>query len=171
MNLNRIFLTIFLVIPGLISGCGGSAKPADLPKLYPCKITVIQDNKPLEGAIIAVQNDLGFVIAGKTDAKGVAIMTVDGRWPGVPEGEHLVTISKVVAPESNTPAPQSLFTPEGRKWMEMTTKATKQTVDPKYASTKTSDLRLKVGKKSAKETFDVGAAVSISISELSRDQQ
>jgi len=161
MYSNRVFLLISLGLVFLVFGCNGPKTPANLPKLYPCKITVVQDGKPLEDAMVTVYNDLGFVIAGKTDAKGVATITVDGRWPGVPEGEHVISISKITEPTDLPPPPQSMFSAEGRNYMEQLTKGTKETVDPKYSAGRKSELRLNVGKKSTNETFDVGAAVEI----------
>jgi len=164
MKINRFLPCILSGIVLFVIGCGGSKTPPDLPKLYPCKITVIQDNKPLEDAIIFVRHDSGFSFAGRTDAKGVAVIKADGRWPGVPEGEHVITISKIVKP-TDLPAPESMFSQEGRKYMEQLAKETKETVDLKYSDAKKSELRLKVGKKAVNETFDVGAAVAVSTAE------
>ena len=161
MNLNRFFA---FILPGIlisVIGCGGPPTPPDLPKLYPCKIKVTQEDKPLEGAMVVVYHSSGFVIAGKTDAKGVAVITADGRWPGVPEGEHVISISKIIEPTDLPEAPQSLFSAEGRKYMELVTEGTKETVDPKYSAGRKSELRLNVGKKAVNETYDVGTAVSV----------
>ena len=165
MKSNRFLPFILSGIVIFVLGCGGPKTPPDLPKLYPCKIMVIQDNKPLEDALILVRHDSGFGFAGRTDAKGVAVIMADGRWPGVPEGEHVVTISKIIEP-TDVQAPQSMFTAEGRNYMEQLAKETKETVDLKFSDAKKSELRLKVGKKAVNEKFDVGAAVSVSMSDM-----
>jgi len=77
------------------------------------------------------------------------------------KGEHVITISKIVKP-TDLPASESMFSQEGRKYMEQ---LAKETVDLKYSDAKKSELRLKVGKKAVNETFDVGAAVAVSTAE------
>ena len=167
MKLNRILPFLLSVIVISVMGCGGPKTPPDLPKLYPCKIKVIQDDKPLEGAIIFVRHNSSYSYTGGTDANGVAVIKADGRWPGVPEGEHVISISKIVEPTDLPDAPLSLLSPEGRKYMAQLAKGTKETVDPKFSDGKSSELRLKVGKKAVNETFDVGAAVAISVADSS----
>ena len=152
-----------------IAGCNGPQKPADLPKLYPCKITVIQDGKPLEGAMVFVRPPDGylrFVIGGKTDAKGVAAIQLDGQWDGIPEGEFFVSISKIVRPPDLETPDENTPLNERRRMQDQATKLTKETVDPKYSDLAKTQLRLKVDKKAVNETFDVGAAVDLSVAEL-----
>jgi len=128
---------------------------------------VIQDGKPLDDALVIVHHDLGFAIGGKTDSKGVAVITADGRWPGIPEGEFIITVSKITAPpDLPLPGPSSSVR-ERREMMDRIANETTETVDLKYSDAKKSELRLKVGKKAVNETFDVGAAVAVSMAELS----
>jgi len=169
MKLNPFFLLFCLVLCFIISGCSGPQKPADLPTLYPCKITVIQDGKPLQDAMVYVRpqdGNLRFVFGGKTDAKGVAVVKADGQWEGVPEGEFLVSISKIVTPSDLETPNETTPLNERRRMQEQATKETKETVDPKYSDLVKTQLRLKVDKKAVQEQYDVGAAVDLSMAEL-----
>ncbi|MDR2641984.1 MAG: hypothetical protein LBC74_04245 [Planctomycetaceae bacterium] len=42
---------LFFVLLSVL-GCGGSSGPKDLPKLYPCVITITQEGKPLDNAVV-----------------------------------------------------------------------------------------------------------------------
>ncbi|MCL2117301.1 MAG: DUF4198 domain-containing protein [Planctomycetaceae bacterium] len=169
MKIKRCFPLISIGVLILALGCNGPEKPSDLPKLYPCKITVIQDGKPLEGAMIFVRPPDGylrFVIGGKTDAKGVAVIKLDGQWEGVPEGEFYVSISKIVTPPGLERPDETTPLNERRRMQEQAAQQTKETVDPKYSDLAKTQLRLKVDQKAVNESYDVGAAVDLSMAEL-----
>ncbi len=58
-------LCLLLLSAPLMTGCTGQQKPKDLPELYPVKITVIQDGKPLADASVSLNapsNASRFVI-------------------------------------------------------------------------------------------------------------
>ncbi|MDR1385171.1 MAG: Ig-like domain-containing protein [Planctomycetaceae bacterium] len=59
-----------------VAGCGDSAKPKDLPKLYPVTITVTSEGTPLENAVVELVSDppLKFQAITGTDANGKAVM-------------------------------------------------------------------------------------------------
>jgi hypothetical protein len=54
------------------------------------------------------------------------VIKADGRWSGVPEGEHIISISKIVKAADQPEAPQSMFSPEGRKYMSRLPKGPKK---------------------------------------------
>jgi len=169
MKLKLVSALLPFGILAIVLGCGGPKRPADLPKLYPCKITVIQDGKPLQEAMVFVRpqdGNLRFVIGGKTDALGVAQVKVDGQWEGVPEGEFLVSISKIVTPPDLAIPTETTPLHERRRMQDQAAKDVKETVDTKYSDLVKTQLRLKVGKKAVTEQYDVGAAVAISMEEL-----
>jgi hypothetical protein len=151
------------------SGCGGKQRPNDLPTLYPCEITVIQDGKPLSEATVLfypLNGNLRFAIGGKTNQNGILVPKTDGEWDGIPQGEYRISISKQIAPtDIPLPGPQTPLE-ERRKMLENQMKLTKETVDPKFSDRTKSELRLKVEGKAVKESFDVGQAVDISLREL-----
>ncbi|MDO4588148.1 MAG: hypothetical protein Q4C95_12795 [Planctomycetia bacterium] len=152
----------------LAVGCGRKAKPSDLPTLYPCEITVIQDEKPLSDALVTIMplnGDLRFTIGGKTNAEGKTKPMLDGEWEGVPQGEYLVAISKIITPD--LPEPSNETSMEERIQMrDEKIQQTKQTVAPPFSSLTKSSLRLKIEGKPVTQSFDIGEAVSISLDEL-----
>jgi len=169
MKLKSFFFFTTLAISLVVAGCFEAQRPSDLPKLYPCKITVIQDGKPLEDALVFVRpqdGNLRFVISGKTDAKGVAVLKLDSQWAGVPEGEFFVSISKIITPADLEVPDETTPLNERRRIQEQATQQIKETVDPRYSDLAKTELRLKVDKKATNETFDVGDAVDLSMAEM-----
>ncbi|MDR1960085.1 MAG: hypothetical protein LBQ54_13750 [Planctomycetaceae bacterium] len=72
--------------------------PEDFPEIYPCEITVIQDKKPLSGALVSlipqgVASPYAKGCTGKTDESGKASLQTYGQ-KGVPAGKYKVVISK-----------------------------------------------------------------------------
>jgi hypothetical protein len=174
-NVARFFVTTVLFLSVSVSvfiagaGCKGEQRPDDLPPLYPCEITVIQDGNPLSSATVLffpLNGNFQFAIGGKTDQNGILVPKTNGEWDGVPQGEYRISISKQIAP-TDIPLP-GLQTPleERRKMLENQMRLTKETVDPRFSDRTNSELRLKVEGKTVKESFDVGKAVDISLKEL-----
>jgi hypothetical protein len=174
-NVSRFSVTLPLFLCILMStlivgvGCGGKQRPNDLPPLYHCEITVIQDGKPLSDAMVLLyplDGNLRFAIGGKTDQNGVLILKTDNEWDGVPEGEYRISVSKQIVPtDISLPGPQTSLA-ERRKMLENQMKLTKETVAPQFSNRTKSELQLKVERKAVKESFDVGKAVDISLKEL-----
>ena len=106
---NKITICRFLVLGSFIltlTGCGPGI-PKDMPKVYPCKITITKGGSPVEGAsvlLVASSYPDSFAVAGRTDASGVAeIQSALGAYTssGAPAGEATLVISKTPeAPES-----------------------------------------------------------------------
>ena len=96
------FIVLVLIIFTVMSGCGKSEKqkPADLPELIPCEITVKMDGVPLSGATVRLQSASSipsattWTVLGTTNESGVAKMQTYGDFIGAPEGEYIVLISK-----------------------------------------------------------------------------
>ena len=100
MNRTLMLSIVLLLVVFFLSGCGGQARPDGLPKLYPVSITVIQEEAPLEGAMVQlVAKDEDSVLlrwgpTGVTDASGVAVLRTDGKYDGAPLGTFKVVVSK-----------------------------------------------------------------------------
>ena len=98
MNIRFQILTLSLL--GLLwgSGCGGQKLPDGLPKLYPCKITIMdKDGNPMQDVIVSVNpEDSGnrWGASGQTDAQGVATIKTAGQYPGLSSGKYNVTLMK-----------------------------------------------------------------------------
>ncbi len=150
-----------------IVGCGGPKKPADLPELFPCSITIIQDGQPLEGASVQLNDPSSssrFVVGGTTDEKGVAVIRTDGQYPGAPVGKYKVLVSKIYVPELPSEAPPE--DPEARKEydkkvQEMNAQQA-DTVDLKFKRPTQTPAEIEVTTAGAELTVDVGEKVNIS---------
>ena len=100
MSTNSLYYFLcFFIAFAVISGCKSDHRPAGLPKLMPCEITVIDvDGTPLTGAGVtleAVDNDIPWAAIGTTDENGVASIAVNNQYKGAPAGKYKVVLNKV----------------------------------------------------------------------------
>lgn len=166
---NKLFALLGAVALSAVVGCGGPKKPADLPELYPVKITVIQDGQPLEGASVMLNDpslQVRFVMGGQTDAKGVAEIKTDAQFSGAPAGEFKVTIRKTTEPESAGEAP--IDSAERAEWEAKQAELANQmadTVDLKFGDMAQTPETITVGPGGVEKTVDVGEKVNIPFSE------
>lgn len=150
------FLTAFLLLSFV--SCGGQKKPDGMPPLHPTKITIVQENGPLEGATVTLVNAddprFRWVVGGVTDAQGICQLKTHGNYQGVPVGKYKVLVQKSYSTggsePSGVPQPASVNTPEV-KWFD--------TVDLKYKTVNTTDLEIGIKQGSNVQEFNVGAAV------------
>ena len=156
----RVFLLLTVGTALLLqAGCGGNdGRPADMPRLNPVRITIIQDGKPLGGAdvTLTIKTPMNYGTAtGLTDASGVAVLRTHG-FDGVPAGQYTVTVVKRVvegATQTTNPIDGSTYETGGSIY---------QTVDSQYTDTQTSTLSIEViERRGATESFDVGTAVRV----------
>jgi hypothetical protein len=95
-------IVYIVVIFILILGCSSQQLPDDLPKLYPCKITVTQNEKPLTGASVllhltdssAGNGGKSWIPMGLTDENGVAVIKTNARYGGAPLGNYKILVNK-----------------------------------------------------------------------------
>ena len=146
----------------ILSGCGGTSRPADLPRLYPCTIAVTQDGSPLSDAVATlVSTDPSFkwAVFAQLDSSGKGKVFTQGLFPGAPEGEYKVVLSKeesvsesigpVVAPDPKadfiigTPSILTVFT----------------LVEKQYTDAQTTPLSLTISSKGNDQQFDCGKPV------------
>ena len=138
---NRV-LCFLCVIVFLFTGCG-KPRPDGMPPLYPVTITLTQENAPLEGATVSlrpIDASNEWAANGKTNAKGVAIISARPDFKGAAAGKYKVLITKkdVVSTRggsSAAPAGGALITEE---WTY---------VDRQYTSVETTPLEIEVTKK------------------------
>ncbi|MDR1964576.1 MAG: carboxypeptidase-like regulatory domain-containing protein [Planctomycetaceae bacterium] len=94
----RIVTISFLVLFIGLSGCNKEHRPAGLPKLMPCEITIFNiDGTPLADAsvrLVATETSVPWAIIGKTDANGIVNISVNARYSGAPAGKFRVLVSK-----------------------------------------------------------------------------
>ena len=131
-------------------------RPADLPPLYPVKITVTQEGQPVEGATVTVNAKTPMKYGSSstdTDTSGVATLRTYG-YAGVPAGEYVVAIERRGI-EGAREVMNEYGEPETRGGQIF------QYVDAKFASQNSSPLSITVTDKGATETFEVGTPVRV----------
>ena len=156
-----LFILLLTVI--LLSGCtGGPTRPADLPPLYPCTLTITQDGKPLGEATVSLTSaDPAFkwTVYTQTDSSGTGKVFTQGLFPGAPEGEYKVVIVKeeVVSEQSGpTITRQGEF---GEESYTPTTETVFSLVEKEYTDAATTPLSITIGKKGNNQTLDCGKPV------------
>jgi hypothetical protein len=134
-----VFVTVFV-------GCvNNDSRPADMPKLVPCTVTVLSEGQPLPNVEVdfhSADPDFKWQAGATTDANGVAQMVTYGRFFGVVEGEYSVTVTKLERETFDPKHPPKLV-----KVFTLT--------DPQYIDSKTTPLKIKVSGKTV-QSFEVG---------------
>ena len=97
MNLKNFVLPGALILFSL-AGCSKQLKPDGFPPLYSASVQVMQDGKPLEGALVSLHGTantpLKWGVFAQTDSNGKAVFVTHGKFYGAPEGEYLITVEK-----------------------------------------------------------------------------
>ena len=145
-----------MTLIGLV-GCSSGDKPKDLPPLYPCTLTIIQDGASLAEATVefvpAVPSK--YRPASLTGEDGTVSMRTYG-FPGVPAGKYKVVVSKEI--RENLVYTDTINPSTGQK--EVVSFTRYQTVEPQYSSADSSPHEIEItGKEKVRQTFDVGKAV------------
>jgi len=128
-------------------GCTqGPQRPADLPDLTPCTITVTHNGSPVEGADVLLSPKSGkFSAAGTTDASGKAVMKTNATYEGVAPGEYMATVKKLEKLDYVAPPrpedPSKIF-----EWEEelKNQPQPKQLLPEKYGSFASSELTITI---------------------------
>jgi len=143
----------------MISGCKGEQRPADLPALHPCTLTFKQEGKPLSGAVISLESGQSskWSVTSLTDESGVAKMVTHGKYPGVPEGDFTIVVSK----EENEQEQTNRKTVDdlGNEMEVGGMISTYTRVEKDYTDAATSPLKITIVKGKNEQEFDCGQAV------------
>jgi hypothetical protein len=150
-NLFRYIVFLCLLIP-FLSGCNQSQRPAGLPPLHPCTITVTQNGVPVTDVSVQLiaKEESVWPVTGITDTSGNAALVTYGRFQGVPVGDYIVVLSKRLT-ESDTPA---------NEYVSGITHVY-SLIDNKYSTAETSSLEMSVKKGRNSMSFDIGSPVRI----------
>jgi hypothetical protein len=149
---------LFLIFVLLLAGCG-ERKPDGLPPLVPVKIILTQEGKPLDGAIVSLEDPSGgvkFTVGGTTNSSGVAEIYTHGNYKGAPLGKYKVRVLKNVTEESPSAPPEN--TPEYDKFMGEYAKNPPRTyryVEKQYSDINTTPLEIDITGKTT-QTLDAG---------------
>ena len=141
---------IFSVLLICSAGCGPK-RPAGMPELYPCTITLTEGDKPATGVSIQLVSKgapCEWMVGAQTDANGVAAIMTYGQYNGAPEGTFAVVLDKTVTEGVDQNAdvqkkPVKIYT----------------MVDPKYKNAETSPLEIKIEGKKTDQKFELGPPV------------
>ncbi len=143
-------------------GCDRAKRPADLPKLYPCSITLKQDGKPATGVSVTLLPEEKILekwpSAGLTDNSGCAKLVTYGQFKGVPSGKYKVLLGKTETKGEDV----SEDTPLSKRPPIIVYSL----VELKYTDREKTPLTLTVDNKSISEDFDIGSAVRIIIDKM-----
>ena len=145
---------VLSVVSLFLVGCHVERRPKDLPKLYPAKIYVIQNGKPLDKAYVTLDSVSGkhWAIGGQTDENGFCEAYTLGKFRGAPLGTYDVSIRKTVKEEID--ADFEIMPGSPRKiYQQRETVAAEFTTPGTLTLEVTSDGKTEV-------TFDVGEAVT-----------
>ncbi|MCL2743620.1 MAG: carboxypeptidase-like regulatory domain-containing protein [Planctomycetaceae bacterium] len=122
---NTLFYFVLILAAVSISGCG---KPAGMPNLQSCTITVLDGGAPLADARVMMKdesNAMMLAINGITDSSGTAKMKTtytDYVGNGVPAGKYKVIIDKEPANVPPLKVDDSMDTKQAeeamKKWNE-----------------------------------------------------
>jgi hypothetical protein len=159
-NFQLTILFVFILFSAL--GCSRSSKPDDFPKLYPCKITITQDNTPLAEAIVSLvppdQSNWKWRSSGKTNAKGVATIMTYG-FVGSPAGSYKVTVVKTVDED-----PVYITNSNNEKQVS-SYESVYTLVEEQYSKPEKTPLEINVpeSSKGVTATFDVGKTTKIKL--------
>ncbi|MDR2706826.1 MAG: carboxypeptidase-like regulatory domain-containing protein [Planctomycetaceae bacterium] len=150
------FTTAICLLFSCVNGCGSnSSRPSDLPPLEPCKITVCQEGKPLEGAVVTlISKDTSTKYArssATTNASGIAELKTYG-YSGVPKGTYKIVVIK--------------STSEGGKEITDTSGITSTRggkvysyVEKKYTDVLSTPLEIEIDSKENLQSVEIGKAV------------
>lgn len=147
-NSISFFLLFFLL--SLAIGCQKSNRPDGMPPLHPLKIKITQDGGALAGAtvsLISTSPEGGkWPSSGLTDANGEAEIITYGQFPGAPEGNYKVVVTKTETVNDMTVDPPKVL-------------GVFSYIEKKYTQSSSTELTLDVKADTKTATFDVGKAV------------
>ena len=153
MNFRRIalFFTLSAVV-ALLMGCG-PRRPSDLPRLYPCHLTVLlEDGTPVEDAVVTLVNVISeensrWFSSGRTDSNGHVTIRTVGEFSGAPAGTYRVSVSKLGYTATGR------FFDSGEEMYDAF-----QILDPIFTNTETTPLTIEIKDRAVRETLRVRPA-------------
>lgn len=161
--------SIFLLIFSLVTGCQTKVPtPPDMPRLSNCKITITQENVPLDNATVSLvnaeSNGTGkWGAGGKTNASGEVEIYTNGFYQGAPAGKYKIVITKTEIEPSRNPPPPSPESPDYENWIKKygnEIRPVYSLVEKKFTLADTTPLEIEIQDgKSISTTLDIGKKV------------
>ncbi|MDR2643312.1 MAG: carboxypeptidase-like regulatory domain-containing protein [Planctomycetaceae bacterium] len=170
MQISSLKKYLLVVVTGsfflMFASCGNEPIPKGMPKLYPARIIVLQEGKPLNGATIILVNienlQTPWTVGGLTDGNGICKLKTLGKFNGVPIGKYKVTVEKNVIQESETSKLPIPTDPQAREEYYAKIRTEEKFYDRvnlKYKSPTTTDLEIEIVGSKNEKTFDVGKEI------------
>lgn len=147
-----------MLVALFIAGCSkDDGRPKDLPPLFPCEITITQDEKPLAQATVSLESsgevNSVYLPSGITDESGKALISTYG-FKGAPAGKYKVTVRKTIVEDVKQVMDSygDMVDSPGTDY---------RVVERKYSDAKATphELEVTADKKTPKLTFDVGKPI------------
>ena len=93
--MKRQLFSVVVLLSFLMFGCGHDG-PADLPRLYPCKIKIVDKSGDAveDASVVAINSDSKWASIGQTGSDGIAVLKTNGTYPGVPVGMYKILVTK-----------------------------------------------------------------------------
>jgi len=140
-----------------VTGCGKDSRPSDLPRLFPCAITITQEGNPLNGATVSLEPideaNAKYRASSVTDDSGKAVVTTYG-FDGVPAGRYKVCVWKTVIDDITQyrNSDGEMVNSNGTDY---------RTVERQYSDVATTphEIEVTTGRGTTQATFDVGKPV------------
>jgi len=140
--MKHIFCALCVAYCVLMVGCGSRNS---IPGLVDIQITVTQEGKALEKAIVVLESPgVTFSPSGVTDKDGIAVIYTNGTERGAPEGEYKVCVTKMETTELGERV---------ETW---------RYVEEQYAASATTPLSVTV-KGKTKVSIDAGKAIKVEV--------
>jgi len=155
-----ILFVIVLLVTTVIYGCRSSNRVQGLPALYPCRLTLIQDGKPLADASVQLyaEEESIWPVTGLSDASGTAILVTYGQFPGVPLGKYQIVVKKT----------RSDRTGGDNEYSSGITKVY-SLIEIEHIKKDTTKLEITIEKGQNSLTIDVGKSVEILVDTITPD--
>jgi hypothetical protein len=141
----------------ILSGCGDSSRPQDLPDLQPCTLTFKQNDQELSEAFVMLypvnSGNTKCEIAGNTDAKGNVVLKTHGKFSGVPVGEYKIVVTKTEQVQNEQQ------TSDGKNKTPSPKVDIYYLIDKVYTDVSTTPLTINIKNGKNIPTFDVGRPI------------
>ncbi|MDR1385400.1 MAG: hypothetical protein LBJ67_16365, partial [Planctomycetaceae bacterium] len=147
-HLSKVLIFAFFAA---ITGCSGKQLPPDLPQLFPCKIIIQQEGKPLADAQVFLSPVDGskWNATGNTNTQGVTEPWTQGMYRGVAEGKFKVVVFKqeIINPPAETSSASGQQTEEPKVY---------NLIEEIYSEATKTPLSIEVSSSQSEWTLDIG---------------
>jgi hypothetical protein len=155
----------FLLILIFVTGC--SSKPEGFPAVYPCSVTVVNGETPIEGATVTFNYDTGagapVTVSAITGKNGIAVMNsmqASHEVKGAPAGQcKVVVVKNNFVPDTKTAEEKKMMSiEEAEAWKQSLVDAANKLpreVPEILESSLTTPITIEVPASSSTHTIDV----------------